>query len=300
VLIAWLRRLLNRQRIATLHHENSTQRSLELGDKKVIIQGTKYKKRKEPCASGTHGEVFEGRHAKTNQKVAIKHSHLSPINSEENLKNEIKILKELDHPNIVKTYHGHYSVRLEQAILIMEYAQMDLFTLWAKHKFNESQCLKIASDIAAALMYLHMQNIIHRDVKIENILVMGERFVLTDFGYAIKLAENQRFIKGAKGTEFYIAPEIWGEYDCSVDIWALGIALLVCAKRKIYKPNAENIEEIVNNAVTNAATYLRAYPRLREIVQSSLQRDPQKRITAEKIYQEAEKHVRLPTIASHF
>lgn len=101
-----------------------------------------------------------------------------------------------------------------------EYIQM--------HDFTVRDVLKLGKDIAAALIACHKNNIIHRDIKDENIFVASDgTYKLGDFGVSKKLQDRSR-AESMKGTPNYIAPEVYlgkGSYDNTVDIYSLGIVL---------------------------------------------------------------------------
>lgn len=97
-----------------------------------------------------------------------------------------------------------------------------------KHEFTVRDAVKLGKDIAAALVACHKNNVIHRDIKDENIFVANDgTYKLGDFGVSKKLQDRSR-AESMKGTPNYIAPEVYlgrGTYDNTVDIYSLGIVL---------------------------------------------------------------------------
>mmetsp|Transcript_63581 Transcript_63581/g.75231 ORF Transcript_63581/g.75231 Transcript_63581/m.75231 type:complete len:319 (+) Transcript_63581:76-1032(+) len=141
------------------------------------------------------------------------------------LQNEITILKSLDHPNIVKIMETYdYKKKL--------YVVMELCSggdLYARDPYTEKDAIKIVKQILSAVAYMHQLNIIHRDLKYENILFENDSpdadIKVIDFGLSTKFIQ-----KGAVsfdehvGTIYSMAPEVFeGLYDSKVDIWAIGV-----------------------------------------------------------------------------
>uniref|UniRef100_A0A6A7FT80 non-specific serine/threonine protein kinase n=1 Tax=Hirondellea gigas TaxID=1518452 RepID=A0A6A7FT80_9CRUS len=151
---------------------------------------------------------------------------------EEMIQSEVDILRKVSHENIV---------RLEEELqcpdflyLVMELVTGgDLFdAIAAATRYTENEAGLLVRDLAAALEYLHQRNIVHRDVKPENLLVVPgrmPRLKLGDFGLAVQLTEPLYTICG---TPTYVAPEILSEhgYGMEVDIWAAGVIayILLC------------------------------------------------------------------------
>ena len=106
---------------------------------------------------------------------------------------------------------------------------------WVKHKFSPKQVKTIMRDLLSAVSYIHSQGVIHRDIKLENILMTRTHdpleVKLTDFGFASVLDENHMF-KDSLGSPNYMAPELIlkKEYNEKVDVWACGCVFyeIVC------------------------------------------------------------------------
>jgi len=151
---------------------------------------------------------------------------------EQKLNNEIKILKKIDHPNIVKLYDVIETN--ESYYLILEYISGgDLYDLVTSPEFPKLQIndkKKIFNQIAGAVNYLHENNISHADLKLENVLIDKDRNIkLTDFNLAYEFIPGEQN-KLRCGSLEYAAPEIiLGKlhYPCPSDIWALGVILYI-------------------------------------------------------------------------
>ena len=142
------------------------------------------------------------------------------------IKNEVDILSNLDHPNIVK-YFGVYEDACYIHIL-MEYLKgYDLYKIIALKKytdFDEKDICEIIYQLLQALSFIHNQNIIHRDIKPENILFASKKdystLKLIDFGLSAYMDKCKNIV----GTPYYMAPEmIEGRSYPQSDIWSLGV-----------------------------------------------------------------------------
>jgi serine/threonine protein kinase len=173
--------------------------------------------------------------------------------------NECKTLVNLDHKNIIQL---QWSFLVEDVLYnVYPRYKYDLFDYITKHGiFTESRACKLFLHLADALEYLHNKNIIHRDVKLENILYddVLDRLILIDFDFAINLDKNpSQFL----GTKNYMSPEIDGRnvYDNKVDIYCLGICIF-CTIFNHY-PEFVNSEKnrrlyIRGKKISNELTYL--------------------------------------------
>ena len=161
------------------------------------------------------------------------------------LKNEINILSNLDHPNIVKyfgVYEDDYYVHI-----VMEYLKgYDLYKIIALknyHDFDEKDMCEIIYQLLKALSFIHSQNIIHRDIKPENMIFANKKdfstLKLIDFG----LATNSKKDKHTVGTPYYMAPEMIDGISCpKSDIWSVGVITYLMLTGK-YPFDVKNDEE---------------------------------------------------------
>ena len=181
-----------------------------------------------PLGRGQYGRVYLAREKKSKFIVAIKcidKEPLAQLKKEMLLRREIDIQSCLRHPNILLSYGYFYDDR--RVYLIQEFApQKDLFHKLHKMKrFDEHLAARYIAQIADAVRYCHSKNVIHRDIKLENLLIGQHGEVkLADFGFAVH-SRSQR--KTFAGTDDYLAPEILKgkPYDKQVDVWSIGILL---------------------------------------------------------------------------
>ena len=162
------------------------------------------------------------------------------------IKNEVDILSNLDHPNIVK-YFGVYEDDYYIHIL-MEYLKgYDLYKIIALKKytgFDEKDICEIIYQLLQALSFIHNQNIIHRDIKPENILFANKKdystLKLIDFGLSAYIDKSKNVV----GTPYYMSPEIIdGKSYPQSDIWSLGVIVYLSLTGK-YPFDSEGNEKI--------------------------------------------------------
>ena len=168
--------------------------------------------------------------------VAIKSIEKTEDNMVDDLeiKNEINILKKLSHPNIVKIYEFFDTILYYY--LVTEYCKKGELFSYIKNRFSERQLAVLFYQVFSGLCYLHEKKIIHRDLKLENIMVSDvEKDVLTgeeyfwikiiDFGTA-KIFEKNKTEKSIIGSSYYIAPEVLRQkYNEKCDTWSVGVIL---------------------------------------------------------------------------
>lgn len=148
------------------------------------------------------------------------------------IRNELDILKMMDHPHIVKVYDYYEDV--DNFNIVMEYCKGgELFEHISKRGvFDETMASDIMKQILSAISYLHLQNIIHSDLKAENIMFVNEddtdlHCKLIDFGMASKYNPEKK-LSHIQGTPYYIAPEVlMNSYDSKADIWSVGVLLYI-------------------------------------------------------------------------
>ena len=195
---------------------------------------------------------------KLNKKVALKiyeKDKLKDSKRKERIEREINILKKLNNPYIVKLYDSTETNK--EIILIMKYIDgMDLceyIKTKPEKKLNESEARIIFKQIVDGIMYCHNNGIVHRDIKLANILI--DRFnnvKIIDFGFSTYFI-NGKNIKLFCGTPAYMAPEIILQKEYSgppVDIWALGVLLYIILYGK-FPYGSSNNEDMYDKIIEN-------------------------------------------------
>ncbi|KAG0005541.1 Protein kinase [Entomortierella chlamydospora] len=208
----------------------STMTEAEIMEKlrSVVSSGdpsTLYSKIKK-VGQGASGSVYVAKHLTTNTKVAIKQMDLSLQPRKELVVNEILVMKESTNPNIVN-YLDSFLVKGQELWVVMEYMEGGALTdVIDNNKLSESQIACICLETCKGLQHLHSQNIIHRDIKSDNVLMDPLGHVkITDFGFCAKLTDQKNKRATMVGTPYWMAPEVvkQKEYGAKVDIWSLGI-----------------------------------------------------------------------------
>lgn len=138
---------------------------------------------------------------------------------------EYRMIRAATHARVVHADHA-------PGVLIMPAADCDLLSLLQKGPVPPEQTWRLLADLRDAIFAIHTRGIVHRDVKLENVLVYGDRAKLGDFGYATFLKRGETLTE-ARGTPGYVAFEILRRkpYDHKVDVFSFGVCCFAaCAK----------------------------------------------------------------------
>ena len=243
--------------------------------------------------SGSYGIVMKAK-SKSNgtlrmtsdEIVAIKLIRKTPNSDNSELEEEVNNLIQLDHPNIIKLLEVYQN---EQYIfLVQEYCACPFIDFVKKRKLNEEDLRVIVKQLLSALHYCHKVGVIHRDIKIQNIMFANPDDItslkLIDFGLAGRITTES--IYQAMGTAIYLAPEvIIGEYDERIDMWSLGI-LIYYTVNGVPPFQGRSARELYQNIVKGSSiNYVPRIPgaseELNDLLARMLRYDKNERISAE-------------------
>lgn len=181
---------------------------------------------KETATSGIARELYRTHGPKG--QVAIKQMDLRNQPRKELIVNEIIVMKDSKHPNIVNFLDSFLQEQTNELWVVMEFMEGGALTDIIDNNpvITEDQISTICFETCKGLAHLHSQDIIHRDIKSDNVLLdrMGN-VKITDFGFCAKLTESKSKRATMVGTPYWMAPEVvkQKEYGPKVDIWSLGI-----------------------------------------------------------------------------
>ena len=182
---------------------------------------------------GAFSVVYKVRSKENNNIYCLKKINTKKTKDKEN---EINILSNLSHPNLIKCFFSFYNS--ENIYIIMDFCEFgDLFSLLQSVKkkkvfVNEDIIWNIAIQVLVGLNYLHSKKIIHRDIKLLNLFMTKDKKIkIGDMGMSI-IFDEEELIHSRVGTPLYIAPELVKKekYDYKIDIWSLGCSLYHLAK----------------------------------------------------------------------
>eukprot|EP01065_Artemidia_motanka_P021491 TRINITY_DN25720_c0_g1_i2.p1 TRINITY_DN25720_c0_g1~~TRINITY_DN25720_c0_g1_i2.p1 ORF type:complete len:398 (+),score=120.91 TRINITY_DN25720_c0_g1_i2:55-1194(+) len=179
---------------------------------------------------GTYGTVHKARHKAGGDVVALK--HVKALAASDGVPRttlrEIKLLRALEHPNVVRLISVVVGVRPESVFLVFEYCDHDMALLADELgvQWKEGEVKTIVLQLLRGLEYIHARHVVHRDVKLSNVLYTNRGEVkLCDFGMARLCGVAPRSMTRQVTTLWYRAPELLlGEarYGVAVDVWAAG------------------------------------------------------------------------------
>ncbi|XP_050019275.1 serine/threonine-protein kinase 33 [Alexandromys fortis] len=212
---------------------------------------------------GSFGMVSEATDKETGAKWAIKKVNKEKAGSSavKLLEREVNILKSVKHKHIIHLEQVFETPK--QMYLVMELCEDGELkeVLDAKGHFSENETRLIIQSLASAIAYLHNKDIVHRDLKLENIMVkssflddnneMNLNIKVTDFGLAVRKhgSRSEGMMQTTCGTPIYMAPEVINahEYSQQCDIWSIGVImyLLLCGEPPFLANSEEKLFELI-------------------------------------------------------
>lgn len=249
---------------------------------------------------GNYGSVWLVRRPGSCRNLVLKYVELTNCTPEEveAARMEVRILAGLKHPNIV-SYKGSFEVGRRLHLLMGHCAGGDLASVIRRQRgqlLPEKQVVRWLIQIAMALQYLHNHNILHRDLKTQNIFLTRSGLVkLGDFGIARILGSSFDMATTLVGTPYYMSPELFSglPYNHKSDVWALGCCLYEMATLKHAFP-ARDIPGLISKISKGKISGLHEQysDDLRQLVLSLMTRSPEHRPSASQV-------LRFPYIRQH-
>lgn len=264
---------------------------------------------------GSYGSVTKGTNKSTGVVRAIKTISKTQVKNIERFRQEISIMKQLDHPNIIKlfeTFEDHRNI-----YLVMELCTGgELFDrIIELGHLTEHQAATIMQQILRAIYYMHQNKIAHRDLKPENFLFVTKEALekaplkIIDFGLSCRFEPGQQLATKA-GTPYYVAPQVLaGKYDQSCDVWSAGVIMyiIICGYPPFYgDTDAEVLRKVREGVFTfNPSDWRNVSDDAKDLIRKMLQFNPNDRFTAEQalnhvwIKKTAPKAIDAPLESSH-
>ncbi|KAH8387872.1 hypothetical protein KR093_009947 [Drosophila rubida] len=234
---------------------------------------------------GSTGTVCIATDKSTGRQVAVKKMDLRKQQRRELLFNEVVIMRDYHHPNIVETYSS-FLVN-DELWVVMEYLEGGALTDIVTHsRMDEEQIATVCKQCLKALAYLHSQGVIHRDIKSDSILLAADgRVKLSDFGFCAQVSQELPKRKSLVGTPYWMSPEVISRlpYGPEVDIWSLGIMVIEMVDGEppfFNEPPLQAMRRIRDMQPPNLKNAHKVSPRLQSFLDRMLVRDPAQRATA--------------------
>ncbi|KAL1509114.1 hypothetical protein ABEB36_003906 [Hypothenemus hampei] len=237
---------------------------------------------------GSTGTVCIAHDRTTGRQVAVKIMDLRKQQRRELLFNEVVIMRDYHHPNIVEMFDS-YLVN-DELWVVMEFLEGGALTDIVTHsRMDEEQIATVCKQCLKALAYLHSQGVIHRDIKSDSILLsLDGRVKLSDFGFCAQVSQELPKRKSLVGTPYWMSPEVISRlpYGPEVDIWSLGIMVIEMIDGEPPFFNEQplqamrRIREMPPPKLKNAH---KVSPRLQSFLDRMLVRDPTQRASAQEL-----------------
>ncbi|CAL1572265.1 unnamed protein product [Knipowitschia caucasica] len=224
----------------------------------------------------------------TGKLVAVKKMDLRKQQRRELLFNEVVIMRDYHHDNVVEMYNS-YLVG-DELWVVMEFLEGGALTDIVTHtRMNEEQISTVCVSVLKALSVLHTQGVIHRDIKSDSILLTHDgRVKLSDFGFCAQVSKEVQRRKSLVGTPYWMAPELISRlpYGPEVDIWSLGVMVIEMVDGEppyFNEPPLKAMKMIRDNLPPKLKNLHKVSPLLKGFLDRMLVRDPAQRATASEL-----------------
>jgi len=246
---------------------------------------------KKKLGEGSYGSVNKAKNKASGAMRAVKTISKAQMKNIDRFKQEIAIMKMMDHPNIIKLFESFEDHR--NIYLVMELCSGgELFDrIIESGHFTEAQAATLMQQIVRAIYYMHENHVCHRDLKPENFLFMTKDAIeknllkIIDFGLSCKF-EPGKVLTTKAGTAYYVAPQVLaGRYDQLSDLWSVGVIMYVmlCGYPPFFgETDAEVLSKVrLGNFTFNAADWKNVSEDAKSLIRMLLKMNPKDRYTAE-------------------
>eukprot|EP01090_Pellita_catalonica_P022915 TRINITY_DN90_c0_g1_i2.p1 TRINITY_DN90_c0_g1~~TRINITY_DN90_c0_g1_i2.p1 ORF type:complete len:523 (+),score=94.16 TRINITY_DN90_c0_g1_i2:32-1600(+) len=264
--------------------------------------GTRWLNSGKCLGTGAYGSVYEGIDLTTAKVCALKVIDMQNAKADPNLERllqrEIEIMKKLKHENIVDFYGTHFikkKGKIKKVVLAMEYCNAGDLTHYRRaqddKRLSESEVRELMKQIASAFKYMHTLNVIHRDIKPDNILLQNVRgrivIKIADFGHS-RILEPFTYTESGVGSLAFMAPEVvrGQEYSSNVDLWSIGVVLfeLLTGKLPYLGDSAFKLVQKISEDDHLWPETIKVSPLMRTFVNDLLTKDPTQRMAWDRFF----------------
>ncbi|XP_016323891.1 serine/threonine-protein kinase 33-like isoform X1 [Sinocyclocheilus anshuiensis] len=251
---------------------------------------------------GNFGVVCEATHIETQRKWAIKkvNKEKAGTSGVKHLEREVSIMKQVKHEHIIHLEEVFETPK--RMYLVTELCEGgDLKDLLQKNKhFTEEETRHIIKSLSEAIVYLHKKDIVHRDLKLENILVKSchqgndndtVNIKVTDFGLSVQKGGvgSENLLQATCGTPIYMAPEVVNghQYSQQCDLWSIGVIMymLLCGEPPFISSSKERLSEMImkGELIFSGPVWHTISDAAKNVIRCLLNVDPAHRITANEL-----------------
>jgi len=242
------------------------------------------------CPRKSKHNVLEDERRSVEMMYALKTIILSRVSPEfiEELRNEIGILKSLDHPNIVKAFEV-FENKNQKIYIVMELCSGG--DLYRRLPYSEKEAAKISGKLLSAIAYMHDNDVVHRDLKFENIMFENNtpeaEIKVIDFGLSRKFLpeERTRTMTEGVGTIYTMAPQVLqGVYTSKADLWSCGVIsfMLLSSQKPFYDKRRKKLIDKIMRAhfQFRGVLWEQVSSEAKDFVSKLLVLDPKERMSA--------------------
>lgn len=248
------------------------------------------------CGKGSFGQVWLARDEQIDLEVAVKIYIALDSRGIEDFKSEFKSTYELNHPSLL--HATYFDVYQDRPYLVMPFCPSSSLSLLGQ--IEEEQLWKFIHDVSSGLAYLHEHDVIHRDIKPDNILMDGNGgFLISDFGISTKIrstllrnSTRDKNSNSSGGSLPYMGPELFSGHPEPVkatDIWAFGATLYELITGELPFMGHGGVMQLNGAAVPDLDG---VDPIIASLVQACMSKDPWDRPTAVQISEYTEARLR--------